>query len=115
VAAIAEPEALRGANHAGFISEQHDEKSAEGEANRLDSNAGVSQLKHGGDTAERQAFEERVDGRRERCPVWFEYGGQGNEEATENAANHPRNSRSRCWRVRKSPGPCGCGHDEEQE
>ena len=61
----AELEALRRANHSRFVGEQHDEQRAEGEAHGLNRDAWVRMLEHGGDAAERQAFEERVDGRGE--------------------------------------------------
>ncbi len=87
----AEFEALRGANRAGLVSEEHDEKGAESETHGLNRDARVGALEHGRDTAQRQTFEERVNGGGERSPVWFEDGDQCDDEAPENAANHPRN------------------------
>src|SRR5258708_6590586 len=111
----AEVEALRGANHTGLVSEQHHEERPEGEADGLYRDARVGALEHGGDAAQRQTFEERVDGCGERRPIRLENGNQRDDEAAENAAHHPWNGRSRDWRVRQAPSPCGGGYDAEQE
>jgi hypothetical protein len=59
-------ETLCGANHSGFVRQQHHEKSAEREAHGLHGDARVGVLEHGGDATERQAFKERIDRRGDR-------------------------------------------------
>jgi len=81
----------------------------------LNRDARVGALEHRGNSTESQAFKERVDRRAERSPIRLEDRDQRDDEAAENAAHHPRDGRSRDWRVRQAPGPRCRGHNAEQE
>src|SRR6267142_7270694 len=80
-------------------------------ADGLNGHARVGALEHGGDAAQRQAFEERVDRRGERRPIRLEDRHQRDDEAAENTAHHPWNGRAWDWRMGQTPGPCGRGHN----
>src|SRR6267143_1456018 len=85
----ADLESLGGADDSGLISEQQNKEGTESQSHGLNRNAGVSELKHGRDAAQRQAFEEGVNGGGDWGPFFLENGNQCDEESTEQTANHP--------------------------
>jgi len=80
----------------------------------LNRDAGIRALEHRGNAAERQAFEERVDGCGERRPFALKIV----TSATIKPPKTPPSSMERPLpepESATSPGPCGGGHDAEQE
>ena len=65
----AHAELLRDLDHAGAIDDQQDEEGAEGEADGLNGDAGIAQLKSRRESAQDQAFKQRVDGRCDRRTI----------------------------------------------
>ena len=80
---------LCGADDPAPIREEERTEGAERQKDRLRHNAGVHLLEDVGDTAKRQSFERRVEGRRVRRPDRLEGGDHGDNEATNHPAPHP--------------------------
>ena len=80
-------EALAGPDQSRFIGQQQRQAGAEGEAHRLDDDAGELGLGNGGDAADDQALQQGIDGGGDPGPDRFEDGHQGQDKAAD--GSHP--------------------------
>src|ERR1039458_9696333 len=112
----AQAKLLRYLDQSGAIGQQQNEESAEGEAHRLDDNARIAEVEDSREAAERQAFEQRVDGRRDRRPLLLEDGDHGADESAEQSDKQPRRHIREIARLKEEmprPGRGGHGADEQ--
>ena len=88
----------------------------EGEAHRLDDDAGELGLGDGGDAADDQALQQGVDGRGHAGPGRFEDGHQGHDEAGDGPHHHQgHHGRGIAGLEKDAPGPGGGDADAEQQ
>ena len=109
------PQSLSHLDKSGAISKEHGEEGAECEADGLYCNAGIAKVEGRRDAAEKQAFEQRVDGRGDWGPLFFEDGDHGEDKTAKDADEHEgRHTGEVAGLKEEMPGP-GRGGDGAKE
>ena len=99
-----ELEVLGGTDPSGTVRDQQPAERSEREEDRLTGDPRITRLEHHRDSAEGEPLERGIGGRRDGSPRLLEDGGEGDDEATEKAHDHPRRrlraSRTEAPRIR---------------
>ena len=101
---------------AGAIGQEKHEEGAKGEADGLDSDAGIANVKYGRDAAEEETLQQRIDWRCDRRPLLLENGDHGTDEAAKDADEQQRSDVGRIVGLQKqAPGPGRGGENANEQ